>query len=106
MSIRTDEEFLELFAGTPIMRAKRRGLMRNACVVAGNSGQIHLLEPLRDLAEGEDALLREHANWAIAKIMKRPQENPKQLRHNQTGASPRLSWGKIDSPASSRDGEH
>ena len=35
LSIKNDEEFLKLFAGTPIMRAKRLGLIRNACAVAG-----------------------------------------------------------------------
>ena len=32
----TDEQFLERFAGTPIMRAKRVGMQRNTCVALGN----------------------------------------------------------------------
>ena len=34
----TDEQFRQRFAGTPIMRAKRVGMQRNACVALGNSG--------------------------------------------------------------------
>ena len=56
------------FAGSPIMRTKRRGLVRNACVVAGNTGDRSLLEPLREVAQDEDEMLREHAEWAIARI--------------------------------------
>jgi epoxyqueuosine reductase len=66
----TDETFLARFAGSPIMRAKRRGLVRNACVVAGNIGDTSLLEPLREVAEDDDEMLREHASWAIARIEK------------------------------------
>lgn len=36
LSIKTDEEFTKKFAGTPLMRAKRKGLIRNARIVADN----------------------------------------------------------------------
>jgi len=39
LSIKTDEEFTERFAGTPLMRAKRKGLLRNARIVAENDGK-------------------------------------------------------------------
>lgn len=64
----TDETFLARFAGSPIMRTKRRGLVRNACVVAGNTGDRSLLEPLREVAQDEDEMLREHAEWAIQRL--------------------------------------
>ena len=71
LSIRTDEEFEEHFAGMPLMRAKRRGLLRNACVVAGNSGDKSLLSVLKKLAgTEEDEMLKEHAQWAIEEILK------------------------------------
>ncbi len=70
LSIKDDEEFLKLFAGSPIMRAKRRGLLRNACVVAGNSGNAKLVPALKNILENEeDSMLQEHANWAIEKII-------------------------------------
>lgn len=36
MNIQTDQEFLERFAGSPLMRAKRKGLQRNARIVMEN----------------------------------------------------------------------
>jgi epoxyqueuosine reductase len=69
LSIQSDEEFAERFAGTPIMRAKRMGLIRNACVVAGNSGDKSLVPYLKKLIEREDDdMLKEHAEWAIDKL--------------------------------------
>ncbi len=69
LSIRTDEEFLKRFAGTPLMRAKRVGLLRNACVVAGNSGNRELIPALKRLIEAEsDGILKEHAQWAINQL--------------------------------------
>lgn len=56
------------FKGTAIMRAKRRGLVRNACVAAGNWGSDEALPVLRRLLDDEDSLVREHAAWAIATI--------------------------------------
>ena len=67
--IETDEQFLQKFAGTPLMRAKRRGLLRNACVVAGNSGDKTLIPYLSKLIEREgDEMLKEHARWGIDQI--------------------------------------
>ncbi len=69
LSIQSDEEFLGKFAGTPIMRAKRRGLLRNACVVAGNSGNESLIPYLEELIEREkDDIILDHARWAIQKL--------------------------------------
>lgn len=75
LSIQNDEQFEKLFAGTPLMRAKRRGLLRNACVVAGNllrnDSQLHttaaqtLLPLLQNLTQSEDKLIAEHARWAM-----------------------------------------
>lgn len=69
LSIRTDEEYLEMFAGTPLMRTKRRGLLRNACVVAGNSGDTSLIPFLNKIiAQESDEMLKEHAKWAIERL--------------------------------------
>jgi len=69
LSIKTDEEFLQKFAGTPLMRAKRRGLIRNACVVAGNSGDASLIPDLKRIVEREeDEMLKEHARWGINEL--------------------------------------
>lgn len=72
LGLASEEEFLEQYAGTPLMRAGRRGLLRNACIVAGNIGRKRLLSVLRRLIEREaDPMLREHATWAIGRIEKR-----------------------------------
>lgn len=65
LSIETDEEFTSLFAGTPIMRAKRRGLIRNACIVAGNLKLKNLLPQLKKLTQSDDEMITEHARWAV-----------------------------------------
>jgi epoxyqueuosine reductase len=65
----SDEEFRGAFAGSPMKRAKLRGLKRNAAVVLGNVGDcedVGLLERVRD--EESDELVREHAAWALARI--------------------------------------
>jgi epoxyqueuosine reductase QueG len=58
-----------------VKRAKWRGLVRNACVALGNS-QIErgtdtyrrVTLQLSLLADSEDALIREHARWALARL--------------------------------------
>lgn len=53
---------------TALRRAKWRSLLRNALVAAGNSGETRLLPLVRAHAEGDDALLAEHARWALARL--------------------------------------
>jgi epoxyqueuosine reductase len=57
--------------GTALRRAKYRGLLRNALVAAGNSGDPSLLPRLRRHAESPDAMLAEHARWAVERLSKR-----------------------------------
>jgi epoxyqueuosine reductase len=58
----------EATRGTALRRAKWRGLLRNALVAAGNSGDATLAPSLRRHAEGDDPLLAEHARWALARL--------------------------------------
>jgi epoxyqueuosine reductase len=65
----TPERFATVFRRTPIKRLKLRGLLRNACIVAGNSGDRSLLPALRDLAAGHPLpLVRAHAVWAAFRL--------------------------------------
>ena len=64
----TPEKFAAVFRRTPIKRLKLAGLLRNACVVAGNSGDATLLPALVKLAAHESAMVRAHAVWAVRQI--------------------------------------
>ena len=64
-------EFKRRFAKSPILRVKRRGLLRNVCVVLGNIGTAADLPDLRRAEQHEEPLVREHAAWAIGQIEKR-----------------------------------
>ncbi len=63
-----DHGFKALFRGSPILRAKRRGFLRNVCVALGNKGTLEDLPALRAAAVDPEPLLREHATWAIGRI--------------------------------------
>jgi epoxyqueuosine reductase len=60
--------FKSRFAGTPILRAKRRGLLRNVCVALGNVGDASALPHLQKVATDLEPLIAEHARWAIEQI--------------------------------------
>ncbi len=62
-----EEEFLSLFADSPIRRIKWRGFMRNVCVAVGNTGTKDDIVLLRRLI-GRDEMVDEHAQWAIEEI--------------------------------------
>jgi epoxyqueuosine reductase len=65
----TPVRFAEVFRRTPIKRLKLVGLLRNACIVAGNSGDASLLPQLVRLASThESALVRAHAVWAVFRL--------------------------------------
>jgi len=64
----TPVKFAELFRGTAMKRVKLGGLLRNACVVAGNSGDATLLPLILRLAEHELPLVRAHAVWAVFRL--------------------------------------
>jgi epoxyqueuosine reductase len=63
-----DEEFRETFRGSPVRRAKRVGLRRNAVIAMGNSSDQKFLPLLRKLAGDEDEIVRESAAWALRKL--------------------------------------
>ncbi|HTW30374.1 MAG TPA: tRNA epoxyqueuosine(34) reductase QueG [Candidatus Sulfotelmatobacter sp.] len=65
------EEFREAFRGSPIRRAKRSGLRRNAVIAMGNSGREEFVPLLVSLLCDEDATLVESARWALEQIHRR-----------------------------------
>jgi len=60
--------FKRKFGGTPMMRTKRRGLLRNVCVALGNVGDESALPALNRAANDAEPLIAEHAHWAIGRI--------------------------------------
>ncbi|MES1262446.1 MAG: tRNA epoxyqueuosine(34) reductase QueG [Acidobacteriota bacterium] len=64
----SETEFKQMFRDTPVNRAKYNGFLRNVAVAMGNAGQEAFRAPLERLAASPDPLVREHANWALAKL--------------------------------------
>ena len=68
----TEKEYRAAFRGSPVKRAKFRGLIRNACVAAGNShlpresvAFARISARLEELSKSDDAIIAEHARWAL-----------------------------------------
>lgn len=64
----SEDEFAERFASTPIERSRYTGFLRNVAVAMGNSGNPAFREALERLARSADAVVREHAEWALARL--------------------------------------
>jgi len=64
----SQSEFSAAFKGSPMKRAKRRGLRRNAAVVLGNVGEIGDVPPLVAALSDDEPLVRGHAAWALGAI--------------------------------------
>jgi epoxyqueuosine reductase len=63
------EGFNRRFRGSAIKRTKRRGLLRNAAIALGNSGNPAALPILARTLESEpEALVRAHAAWGIGRL--------------------------------------
>jgi epoxyqueuosine reductase len=61
----SEEDFKQRFAGTPLLRTQRRGLLRNVAVALGNWGSSEALEALKLLARDPDPIISEHARWGL-----------------------------------------
>lgn len=64
----SQEEFSEAFKGSPMKRAKLRGLKRDAAVVLGNIGNSDDADVLTRALGNPEPLVREHAAWALRRI--------------------------------------
>jgi epoxyqueuosine reductase len=67
----TQEEFSAAFKGSPMKRAKLRGLKRNAAVVLGNMGTTEDVEVLIRALNDPEPLVREHAACALTHLAAR-----------------------------------
>ena len=64
----TQEEFSAAFKGSPMKRAKLRGLQRNAVVVLGNVGTTDDVAAHEATLRHELPLMRERAAWALERL--------------------------------------
>ncbi len=65
----SEQEFRAMFRGSPVTRARYSGFLRNVAVAMGSIGRAEFREPLERLAQSENALVAEHARWALAQLM-------------------------------------
>ena len=64
----TDDQFRDRFRKTPLWRAKRRGLARNAAVVLGNLRQVSAVNALSRGLSDSESLVRGASAWALGQI--------------------------------------
>ena len=64
----SEEEFREKFRGSPVRRAKRSGLRRNAAIAMGNSGERRFVAALEKLSADEDETVASSAEWALFRL--------------------------------------
>jgi epoxyqueuosine reductase len=64
----SQSEFSAAFRGSPMKRAKLRGLKRNSAVVLGNIGSPDDIPALAAALSDSEPLVRAHAAWALGRI--------------------------------------
>lgn len=68
----SQEEFRSRFTGSPILRAKRRGFLRNVAVALGNLRSVEAIPALMRALDDAEVLVRGHVAWALGQIGCRP----------------------------------
>jgi epoxyqueuosine reductase len=63
-----EAQFRATYSGTPVTRAKRRGMARNAAVALGNSGDERAEPLLQLLLKHDEPLARGHAASALRQL--------------------------------------
>jgi epoxyqueuosine reductase len=63
-----DATFQQRFRGSPVLRARRRGLLRNVAVALGNWGDPAAVLALSRALYDTEPLIRGHAAWALGRI--------------------------------------
>lgn len=63
-----DIAFKKRFGKTPVTRAKRRGIARNALLAMGNSGDPAYRPALEKAAQDPDPVIAEQASWSLTRL--------------------------------------
>ncbi len=64
----SEAEFREMFAGTPVTRARYAGFLRNVAIAMGNSGREKFRAALERLAGADEEMVAEAARWALGRL--------------------------------------
>lgn len=80
-NLKDQSQFKTEFSGTPLLRSKRKGLVRNGLVVAGNSGDQSLIPFVENLIDDAEPLVRAHALWAYSKLESRERVKQRFEKH-------------------------
>lgn len=67
----SNSEFEKRFRGTAISRVNRKQMLRNACIVLGNSKKLESIALLEKGLQDSSELVRLHAAWALGQIRSR-----------------------------------
>jgi epoxyqueuosine reductase len=97
----TPARFAEIFRGTAIKRLKLPGLLRNACVVAGNTGAHECLDAVVVLAGHPLPVVRAHAVWAVYRLGEGDRLQPN--RAVETDAAVLAEYAAEASPSADHD---
>ncbi len=68
MNITSENKFRKIFQGKAILRARRRGLVRNAIIVALNNKAFKLKDYIFRLTKDNDEVISTTASWALGKM--------------------------------------
>ena len=64
----SEQQFRNMFRGSPVTRSRYAGFLRNVAVAMGSIGRPEFREPLERLAQSEIPLVAEHARWALDRL--------------------------------------
>jgi len=70
LHIKNQQEFTAKFAGSPVMRAKREKLVRNALIVAANLQRTDLKDDIQNLLTDPDPTISKTARWSLQQLKK------------------------------------
>ncbi len=65
----SEEGFRDCFRYSPVWRAKYRGFLRNVATAMGNAGRPEYRAALEKMAAHADAVVAEHARWALLRLV-------------------------------------
>ena len=66
-----ENQFREIFRGSPVKRTKYAGLKRNLAIAMGNSGNKQFVPQLEKMMADPDRVIAEHARWALEQLTSR-----------------------------------